>query len=267
MAYNPDKKNANEKASKASTAAAASNKQSLPSSQPLSKAAGKPAASRNAKSGPSKSPAPPRNKSNNKRRSPEPTPSDSPSSESEPSSAPDDVVFAEDQTTKLFLKMPLLERFNLHSDKQPCCYEPPCEVYRYQRDLSREDLAEASTASILMKASGSSADASPKRLEVPISHGKPKHAKGILCLESVPMHSLMDLGLMSAKQEADLSNILLSGMLLFMLPTCICLSHANTCRIICVISVACALHFLEVCKSTPRCPYVYWTLPPTVSST
>lgn len=65
-----------------------------------------------------------------------------------------------------------------------------------------------------MKSPAAGSQPAASRVDVPIHEGRPRSTKGILCLETVSMASLIDLGLMSATKEADLRKILLSGVLL-----------------------------------------------------
>jgi hypothetical protein len=141
----------------------------------------------------------------NKRHSPE----DSDDSfESSPSPEPEKPSTQNQEgRDKLSTKLPLIDRINFHSEKQFCCYEVPCEA-----SVQGSNAPGMNVASILMRSPASTGQA-PQRVDVPILEGRPRSTKGILCLEAVSMSSLLDLGQMSATQEADLSNILLSGML------------------------------------------------------
>ena len=128
-----------------------------------------------------------------------------PSFESSPSPPPDDDMLQ--RPYKSSSQVPLLDRIQTHSERHFCCYEAPCELY----DELEQDAPQDSTASILVRSSNSNGQPAATRVEVAIHEGRPRSTKGVLCLDSVSLTSLIELGIMSASKEADLSNVLLAG--------------------------------------------------------
>ena len=126
----------------------------------------------------------------------------------EPTPSPSPERDTERRPRKAFSKLPLLDRIRSHSERHFCCYEVPCDV----EEFLEQDPPE-SCARILMKSPGGGSQPGAQMVDVKIHEGRPCSTKGVLCLETVSMASLMELGLISATNQSDLRRVLLSGAL------------------------------------------------------